>query len=61
MLAHSSLLLAPSLVDAAPALPLRKDTDINLIGTQEKLFPYLAGSAPVYSYPMSFGVPKEVP
>lgn len=61
MLALSSLLLAASLVDAAPALPLRKDTDINLIGTQEKLFPYLAGSAPHYSYPMSFGVPKEVP
>lgn len=61
MVTFPLVLLAAALVDAAPTLSLKKDTDIDLIGTQTQLFPFLAGSAPHYSYPLSYGIPKEVP
>lgn len=61
MVALPFVLLAAALVEAAPTLPWKKDSDIDIIGTQEHLFPYLAGSAPHFSYPLSYGIPKEVP
>ncbi|SCU91217.1 LANO_0D11078g1_1 [Lachancea nothofagi CBS 11611] len=60
MLQAQLLLLAAALVEAAPAYK-PKIADVTKIGTQESIFPFLAGSAPHFSYPVSFGIPKEVP
>ncbi|CEP63512.1 histidine phosphatase family protein LALA0_S08e04192g [Lachancea lanzarotensis] len=59
----SLVLLAAALANAAPATTDKQQTfaDVSKIGTQEDIFPYLAGSAPHFSYPLSYGVSKEVP
>lgn len=35
--------------------------DIGKIGTQENIFPFLAGSAPYFSYPDGYGIPSDAP
>ncbi|CAR21807.1 histidine phosphatase family protein [Lachancea thermotolerans CBS 6340] len=63
MISQALVLLAASLTEAAPVLKQGKAStaDVSKIGTQEKLFPYLAGSGPHYDYPLSYGIPKEIP
>lgn len=46
---------------AAVYIPQGKKADVSLIGTQEHLFPYLAGSAPYFEYPADYGVPTSAP
>lgn len=63
MISSALVLLAPLLVQAAPAVkqdPLSR-ADVSKIGTQESLFPYLAGSGPHFDFPLSYGVPKDIP
>lgn len=35
--------------------------DIAKIGTQEHLFPFLAGSAPYFDYPTNYSIPRDLP
>lgn len=46
--------------DAAAIKPYHF-TDLDKIGTQTALFPYLGGAGPHFSFPIDFGIPKEVP
>ncbi|CUS25206.1 LAQU0S35e00188g1_1 [Lachancea quebecensis] len=63
MISQALVLLTASLVEAAPAVKQSKSSnaDISKIGTQEKLFPFLAGSGPHYDYPLNYGIPREIP
>ncbi|SCU77222.1 LAFA_0A00276g1_1 [Lachancea sp. 'fantastica'] len=47
-------------VDAV-AIPKNLKADLFNIGTQEHLFPFLAGSGPYFPYPESYGIPIEPP
>lgn len=43
------------------AIPVKKSFDIDKIGTQESIFPFLAGAGPYFSYPENYGIPIEPP
>ncbi|SCU81143.1 LADA_0B11430g1_1 [Lachancea dasiensis] len=58
--------IGPLGAGVAAAAPTTKQhklsvTDVSVIGTQENLFPYLGGSAPYFSYPITYGVQSEIP
>lgn len=42
-------------------LPQGKLPDLHKIGTQEYLFPYLAGMGPYFSFPGNYGIPTTAP
>ncbi|AQZ14631.1 hypothetical protein BZL39_G06490 [Zygosaccharomyces parabailii] len=42
-------------------IPQGKNADVSLIGTQEKILPYLAGSGPYFQYQADYGVPTSAP
>ncbi|QLG74110.1 hypothetical protein HG535_0F06220 [Zygotorulaspora mrakii] len=48
-------------ISNAAAIKQHGFTDLEKIGTQEALFPFLGGSAPHFSYPFDYGIPKEIP
>ncbi|QHB06665.1 hypothetical protein SCEN_A00990 [Saccharomyces cerevisiae] len=53
-------ILAASLVNAG-TIPLGKLSDIDKIGTQTEIFPFLGGSGPYYSFPGDYGISRDLP
>ncbi|CAI4235817.1 BDH_1b_G0000940.mRNA.1.CDS.1 [Saccharomyces cerevisiae] len=53
-------ILAASLVNAG-TIPLGKLSDIDKIGTQKEIFPFLGGSGPYYSFPGDYGISRDLP
>ncbi|CAI4878849.1 CLL_collapsed_G0016060.mRNA.1.CDS.1 [Saccharomyces cerevisiae] len=53
-------ILAASLVNAG-TIPLGKLSDIDKIGTQTEIFPFLGGSGPYYSFPGDYGISLDLP
>ncbi|CAI5020352.1 CIH_HP2_G0008240.mRNA.1.CDS.1 [Saccharomyces cerevisiae] len=49
------------LLSKALSIPLRSFADIELIGSQKSLFPFLGGSAPYFSFPANYGIPTDIP
>lgn len=56
-----------AILPALLALPVVKGAivpqlnELHKIGTQDDIFPYLAGDAPYFSYPNDYGIPREAP
>ncbi|SCW01595.1 LAFE_0E03114g1_1 [Lachancea fermentati] len=57
----ASLLLVPFLAEAAPISSIADPIGFPDYASHEHLFPYMGGSGPHFSYPLSYGIPKEVP
>lgn len=55
----AALLISP--VAQGLVIPQGKWADVNKIGTQEDIFPYLAGAGPYFSYPINYGIPTIAP
>ncbi|QLL31854.1 hypothetical protein HG536_0C00210 [Torulaspora globosa] len=53
----SALLASP----VAQGLVVPQLVELQKIGTQDDIFPYLAGDAPYFSYPNDYGIPREAP
>nr|CAI6471201.1 AKR_HP1_G0022380.mRNA.1.CDS.1 [Saccharomyces cerevisiae] len=53
-------ILAASLVNAG-TIPLGKLSDIDKIGSQTEIFPFLGGSGPYYSFPGDYGISLDLP
>lgn len=45
----------------ALSIPKKYKADVKNIGTQEHIFPYLAGSGPYFSYPNDYGISADTP
>ncbi|SCU77361.1 LANO_0A00166g1_1 [Lachancea nothofagi CBS 11611] len=63
MLLETAVLLAAAGLSTTRAfvLPKRDRSDFYQIGTQEHIFPYLAGAGPYFSYPENYGIPVDPP
>ncbi|EHN02007.1 Pho12p [Saccharomyces cerevisiae x Saccharomyces kudriavzevii VIN7] len=53
-------IVAASLVNAG-TIPLGKLSDIDKIGTQKDIFPFLGGAGPYYSFPGDYGISRDLP
>lgn len=55
--ALSTLLVSP----LAKGLVVPRIIELEKLGTQDDIFPYLGGDAPYFSYPNGYGIPREAP
>lgn len=55
-----AILLCASLANTA-AIPLGSLADVDQIGSQQSLFPFLGGSGPYFSFPANYGIPADIP
>ncbi|CAI4265580.1 CFF_collapsed_G0002810.mRNA.1.CDS.1 [Saccharomyces cerevisiae] len=53
-------ILAASLANAG-TIPLGKLADVDKIGTQKYIFPFLGGAGPYYSFPGDYGISRDLP
>ncbi|CAI6455425.1 BBF_HP2_G0025840.mRNA.1.CDS.1 [Saccharomyces cerevisiae] len=51
----------PLLLVNAGTIPLGKLSDIDKIGTQTEIFPFLGGSGPYYSFTGDYGISRDLP
>lgn len=56
-----TLLASVVVISDAAAIKQLHFTDLEKIGTQEAIFPFLGGAGPHFSFPLDYGIPKEVP
>lgn len=63
MISANLITVLASLAAISEAVAIKNQYAVSLekIGTQEKLFPFLGGAGPHFSFPIDYGIQKKAP